>query len=185
MISVAIPGLNAGLVLNSGGSTGGTGGDGSGTGGTGGNGSGSTGGGGTGGNGSGGTGGGGTGGNGSGGTGGSGSGGGDLIIGGPQWDAIGEFGSNVQGGIVEGVTSTGSFLSGVLGSVKGILEGLGSLPVLLADLYSFLPSEITLALGVGLGLWILPALLGLARTGLKSIGNMFSSLFGLISSLFS
>ncbi len=172
MISVAIPGLNAGLVLNSGGSTGGTGGDGSGTGGTGGNGSGSTGGGGTGGNGS-------------GGTGGSGSGGGDLIIGGPQWDAIGEFGSNVQGGIVEGVTSTGSFLSGVLGSVKGILEGLGSLPVLLADLYSFLPSEITLALGVGLGLWILPALLGLARTGLKSIGNMFSSLFGLISSLFS
>ena len=61
----------------------------------------------------------------------------------------------------------------------------GSLPVLLADLYSFLPSEITLALGVGLGLWILPALLGLARTGLKSIGNMFSSLFGLISSLFS
>ncbi len=175
MISTAIPGLNAGLVLNSGGSTGGTGG----------NGSGSTGGGGTGGNGSGGTGGGGTGGNGSGGTGGSGSGGGDLIIGGPQWDAIGEFGSNVQGGIVEGVTSTGSFLSGVLGSVKGILEGLGSLPVLLADLYSFLPSEITLALGVGLGLWILPALLGLARTGLKSIGNMFSSLFGLISSLFS
>lgn len=172
MISTAIPGLNAGLVLNSGGSTGGTGGDGSGTGGTGGNGSGSTGGGGTGGNGS-------------GGTGGSGSGGGDLIIGGPQWDAIGEFGSNVQGGIVEGVTSTGSFLSGVLGSVKGILEGLGSLPVLLADLYSFLPSEITLALGVGLGLWILPALLGLARTGLKSIGNMFSSLFGLISSLFS
>ena len=172
MISAAIPGLNAGLVLNSGGSTGGTGGDGSGTGGTGGNGSGSTGGGGTGGNGS-------------GGTGGSGSGGGDLIIGGPQWDAIGEFGSNVQGGIVEGVTSTGSFLSGVLGSVKGILEGLGSLPVLLADLYSFLPSEITLALGVGLGLWILPALLGLARTGLKSIGNMFSSLFGLISSLFS
>ncbi len=185
MISTAIPGLNAGLVLNSGGSTGGTGGDGSGTGGTGGNGSGSTGGGGTGGNGSGSTGGGGTGGNGSGGTGGSGSGGGDLIIGGPQWDAIGEFGSNVQGGIVEGVTSTGSFLSGVLGSVKGILEGLGSLPVLLADLYSFLPSEITLALGVGLGLWILPALLGLARTGLKSIGNMFSSLFGLISSLFS
>lgn len=172
MISTAIPGLNAGLVLNSGGSTGGTGGDGSGTGGTGGNGSGSTGGGGTGGNGS-------------GGTGGSGSGGGDLIIGGPQWDAIGEFGSNVQGGIVEGVTSTGSFLSGVLGSVKGILEGLGSLPVLLADFYSFLPSEITLALGVGLGLWILPALLGLARTGLKSIGNMFSSLFGLISSLFS
>lgn len=185
MASAAIPGLNAGLVLNSGGSTGGTGGDGSGTGGTGGNGSGSTGGGGTGGNGSGSTGGGGTGGNGSGGTGGSGSGGGDLIIGGPQWDAIGEFGSNVQGGIVEGVTSTGSFLSGVLGSVKGILEGLGSLPVLLADLYSFLPSEITLALGVGLGLWILPALLGLARTGLKSIGNMFSSLFGLISSLFS
>lgn len=172
MISAAIPGLNAGLVLNSGGSTGGTGGDGSGTGGTGGNGSG-------------GTGGGGTGGNGSGGTGGSGPGGGDLIIGGPQWDAIGEFGSNVQGGIVEGVTSTGSFLSGVLGSVKGILEGLGSLPVLLADFYSFLPSEITLALGVGLGLWILPALLGLARTGLKSIGNMFSSLFGLISSLFS
>ncbi|MCX4345401.1 MAG: hypothetical protein OSJ53_16120, partial [Kineothrix sp.] len=46
MISTAIPGLNAGLVLNSGGSTGGTGGDGSGTGGTGGNGSGSTGGGG-------------------------------------------------------------------------------------------------------------------------------------------
>ena len=162
MASAAIPGLNAGLVLNSGGSTGGTGGNGSGS-----------------------TGGGGTGGNGSSGTGGSGSGGGDLIIGGPQWDAIGEFGSNVQGGIVEGVTSTGSFLSGVLGSVKGILEGLGSLPVLLADLYSFLPSEITLALGVGLGLWILPALLGLARTGLKSIGNMFSSLFGLISSLFS
>ena len=62
---------------------------------------------------------------------------------------------------------------------------MGAVPALLAELFSFLPAGITTIIGVGLGLWLLPALLGLARGGIKAAGGMFSSLFRFIASFFS
>lgn len=118
--------------------------------------------------------------------GGSGSGsGGITIIGGPEWDIIGDISGSVQTGIADGVSNTGSFLSGVLSSVKDILLDLGGVPALLAEFFSFLPSEVITAIGIGLSLWLLPALLGLARSGLRALGSICSSLFGFISSFFS
>lgn len=116
---------------------------------------------------------------------GSGSGGGNITIGGPGWGVVGEFNDYIQTGISDGVSSAGSFLSGVLSSVKGILLDMGAVPALLAELFSFLPAGITTIIGVGLGLWLLPALLGLARGGIKAAGGMFSSLFRFIASFFS
>ena len=110
--------------------------------------------------------------------------GGITIIDGPGWDIIGDISSSVQTGIVDGVTSTGGFLSGVLGSARGILLDLGSVPALLAEFFSFLPQEVITAIGIGLSLWLLPALLGLARSGLRGLGSICSSFFGFISSLF-
>lgn len=111
--------------------------------------------------------------------------GGNITIGGPGWEGIGEFNDYVQTGIAEGVSSAGSFLSGVLSTAKGLLLDMGVVPALLAELFSFLPAGITTIIGVGLGLWLLPALLGLARGGLKAAGGMFSSLFRFIASFFS
>lgn len=92
--------------------------------------------------------------------------------------------TNIKNQIANGVSSVGRFLSGVLGSAENMMGGLGEVPALLSGLFSFLPSEIIAAVGVGLSLWLLPALLGLARTGLKAIGGMCSTLFGFITSFF-
>ncbi len=107
------------------------------------------------------------------------------ITDGSLWEAIGSLGDYIRTGIANAVASVGSFFSGVLGSAKGILLDLGSVPALLAEFFSFLPAEVITAIGIGLSLWLLPALLGLARSGLKALGSICSSFFGFISSFFS
>lgn len=101
-----------------------------------------------------------------------------------MFEAIKSLGSYIKQGIANAVSSVGSFFSGVLNSARSILNSLGSIPSLLSDLFDFLPDEFLAAVGVGLSLWLLPSLLGLARSGLKALGGLCSTLFSFISTFF-
>ena len=108
----------------------------------------------------------------------------DPIVDGSVWDAIKDLSAYIKEGIADAIEKIGSFFGSVLRSATQIWNLLGSVPALLSKAFSFLPEEIVMIIGVGLSLWLLPALLRLARGGLKALGGLASSLFSLISSFF-
>ena len=108
----------------------------------------------------------------------------DPIVDGSVWDAIKDLSAYIKEGIADAIEKIGSFFGSVLRSATQIWNLLGSVPALLSKAFIFLPEEIVMIIGVGLSLWLLPALLRLARGGLKALGGLASSLFSLISSFF-